>query len=177
MSVQESFSRDISHITYITISAGRSFGRWSVGHTVSRLGVEAEELGTHSLILEAGIRSPISAALGVKREQGSWQRSTQGAVLVRGVVQAGGRVSTKNQSAAISTFRNRPETSSSLEEVVEALHRAGGPSEAPLRVTQIGHDVAILPATPLGARSAQVAGRWRTVVHRSQPEKRAWDTL
>jgi len=74
-------------------------------------------------------------------------------------------------------FKGRKQTKNSLQEVVEALHRAGGPSEAPLRVTQIGHDVAILPATPLGSWSTQVTGRWRTVMHRSQPEKRAWDTF
>lgn len=55
---------------------------------------------------------------------------------------------------------------------METLHGAGGPSETSLRVTQIGHDVAILPAAALGTRSAQVAGRWRTVMDRSQSENK-----
>lgn len=52
--------------------------------------------------------------------------------------------------------------------MMETLHSAGGPAEAALCVTQVGHDVAILPATPLGARSSQVTGWWWAVVHGTQ---------
>lgn len=47
----------------------------------------------------------------------------------------------------------------SLEEVMEALDAAGGPTESPFRVPQVGHDVTVLPATLFRAWPAQVA-RW-----------------
>lgn len=47
----------------------------------------------------------------------------------------------------------------SLEEMVEALDGARRPAESALGVSQIRHDVAVLPAAFLGARSAQIAGR------------------
>jgi len=107
MSVDYNFFNSTSPTTYVSITAGRTLGCWSVGHAVSRLGVEAEELGTHSLVLEAGIRSPIPAALGVQREQGSRQGSTQGAVLMWGIVQAGGRISTGKSNQVINTLQGK----------------------------------------------------------------------
>lgn len=55
-----------------------------------------------------------------------------------------------------------------LEEMVELCNAATGPLKSAVSVTQIAHDVAVLPATTLSTGSTQVAGRWRTIVNRSQ---------
>lgn len=55
---------------------------------------------------------------------------------------------------------------------MEALDGARRPPEAALGVPQIGHDVAVLPATLLGAGAAQVAGRWGAIVHGAQAATR-----
>jgi hypothetical protein len=48
---------------------------------------------------------------------------------------------------------------------MEALNATWRPSEATLRVSQVGHDVAILPSALLRSRSAQIARRWRSVMN------------
>lgn len=48
---------------------------------------------------------------------------------------------------------------------METLNGARRPPEPAFSVPQIGHDVAIFPATLFGARTTQVAGRRRTIVN------------
>lgn len=57
--------------------------------------------------------------------------------------------------------------------MMEGGHAAVGPFEALLGVPKIAHDVPVLPAALLGAWSTQIAGRWWTVVDRTQSAIRA----
>lgn len=54
--------------TYVAIATGGSFGRWSVGDTVTTGGVEAEQLGADPLVLEAGRSATVPSALRVQRQ-------------------------------------------------------------------------------------------------------------
>lgn len=56
----------------------------------------------------------------------------------------------------------------SLQEMMKALNGARRPPEAALGVPQIGHNITVLPAAFLRARTAQVAGRRRSIVNGAQ---------
>ena len=55
-----------------------------------------------------------------------------------------------------------------LEEMVKLCNAATRPFESAIGVSQIAHDVSVLPAAALSTRSTQVAWRWRAVVNRTQ---------
>ena len=56
-----------------------------------------------------------------------------------------------------------------LQKVFKLFHAALGPSEAALRVTQVGHYESVLPGTMSGTRAAQITRRRRSVVHTTEP--------
>lgn len=58
-----------SHATYLPITTGAALGGGPVRDAVPARRVEAEQLGADALVLEAGGRAPIPAALGVQRQQ------------------------------------------------------------------------------------------------------------
>ena len=74
------------------VSTSGSLGRGSVGDTVARAGVKAEQLGTDSLVLEAGASAAVLAALGVQGEQLARQHPGQRLLLVWRVVHTRGRL-------------------------------------------------------------------------------------
>merc|ERR1740129_2688330 len=124
--------------THVIVSTSGSLGRGSVGDAVARAGVEAEELGTDSLVLEAGAGPAVLAALGIQGEQLAGQHPGQRLLLVRRVVHTRGSLP--------------------VEEVMELQHSADGPLEALAGVPQVGHDVAVLPSALDCPRPAQVGG-------------------
>lgn len=77
---------------YLSIAARRSFSGRSISDAISARGIEAEELRTHSLVLEARWRASIATTLRVQRQKCSGQLTTQGFVLMWSVVQAAGSV-------------------------------------------------------------------------------------
>lgn len=160
--------------TYRSVAARWALSGRPVGHTVTARWIEAEQLRAHAIVLEARGRAAIAPALGVQREQRAGQRSAQRLVLVRCIVQAAGRVTAaqiRNEWLISDKSWWWTDEDGILEEMMEALDRARRPSEAALRVPQIGHDVAVLPAAFLRTRTAQVAGRRWTIVHGSQSDR------
>ena len=87
----------------MVFSTSRALGRGSVGDAVARAGVEAEELGADSLVLEAGASSPVLPALGVQGEKLARQHSRQRLLLVWRVVHTGGRLPADRQHHISST--------------------------------------------------------------------------
>ena len=83
---------DFDHRTYVIVSTSGSLGRGSVGDAVAGAGVEAEELGADSLVLEAGAGAAVLAALGVQGEQLAGQHPGQRLLLVWRVVHTRGRL-------------------------------------------------------------------------------------
>ena len=77
------------HRTYVIVSTSGSLGRGSVGDAVARAGVEAEELGADSLVLEAGAGAAVLATLRVEGEQLAGEHARQRRLLVGTVVHAG----------------------------------------------------------------------------------------
>lgn len=120
----------------LPVAAVRPFGSRTVGYAVPAGGVEAEELGAHSVVLEAGRRPAVLPALGVEGEQLPRQHARQRFVLVGQVVEAGRCVA--------------------VQEVMELFHGAGRPSEAFFRVSEVAHDVTVFPATSPRPRTPQV---------------------
>ena len=92
---------NFDHQTYVIVSTSGSLGRGSVGDAVARAGVEAEELGTHSLVLEAGAGPAVLAALGVQGEQLAGQHPGQRLLLVRRVVHTRGRLPAETRNIRI----------------------------------------------------------------------------
>lgn len=58
-----------SVVANLSVSARRTFSCRPVGHAIARRRVEAEQLGTDSVVFETGAGASIHAALGVQREQ------------------------------------------------------------------------------------------------------------
>ena len=77
--------------SHLADTAGRAFGGGPVRHAVAGGLVEAEQLGAHAVILEAGAGAAVPLTLGVQREQLPRKVAVQVVPLVRSVVQAGGR--------------------------------------------------------------------------------------
>ena len=135
-------------MTYMIVSTSWSLRSWSVGHTVSWPSVKTEQLGTHSVILEAGRGASVLPTLSVQTEQLAGQHPGQGLLLVGGVVHAGGRLA--------------------VEEVMELEDGADGPLEALAGVSEVAHDVSVLPATLDRPGSAQVGGGRGAVMDSAQ---------
>ena len=79
----------------MSIAASGALGGGPVRHAVAGGGVEAEELRADAAVLEAGARAAILATLGVQCQELSGQNPGQGLGLMRAVVHAGGRLSTR----------------------------------------------------------------------------------
>lgn len=78
--------------TYRSVATGGALRGRPVGHTVAAGRIEAEQLRAHAIVLEASGRAAVAPTLRVQREQRAGQRTAERLVLVRGVVQAAGRV-------------------------------------------------------------------------------------
>lgn len=134
--------------THVVVSTSGSLGGWSVGDAVTRAGIEAEQLGADSLVLEAGAGATVLPALGVQGEQLAGEDPGQGLLLMGRVVHTRGRLP--------------------VEEVMELQHCADGPLEALAGVPQVAHDVAVLPPTLDRPGPAQVGGGRGPVMDRPQ---------
>lgn len=78
--------------TYQAVTTSGSLGRGSIGDAVATGCVEAEELGAHSLVLEARGSASITATLRVQREKRSRQGASQRLILMRCIMQTSRRV-------------------------------------------------------------------------------------
>lgn len=93
-----------------------------------------------------------------------------------GVVQTGGRVSTKITRKSISIQVNVTNGNSErsklsvglLKEMVELGNGTSGPLEPSFGMPKITHNVTILPSAFLGTGSSKVTRSWRSVMHASQ---------
>ena len=81
------------------VSTSGSLGRGSVGDTVARAGVKAEQLGTDSLVLEAGAGAAVLAALRVEGEELAGEDARQRRLLVGTVVHAGRSLAAERKKA------------------------------------------------------------------------------
>lgn len=55
-----------------------------------------------------------------------------------------------------------------LEKMIKLCNAATGPFESAISVSQVAHNVTVLPAAALSSRSTQVAWRRRAVMNRTQ---------